>query len=294
MAKSEPIKHHYIPQFILRNFVDENGYLNFFDKRKQKVEYLLPKDVFVIKDLYRDDKNNPLLPVEIEKDLSSLENQASVIIKKFMNGNEIIISKKEEQILRVFLFVMCFRSKRTKDSFVKNISEFDKSLYSQFQKDGNMESWWKRNLGALAKCRNDNDVLENNDIDPFVKCYFSLDTNGLLGSYFMIYRIKGKDKLILSDTYPLTDTYTNGLFMKLKNFYMPISPERILILVKNFFGNLPPSYLLPNEQFLIRPIEKDDKYIYKVGKQFKNFVQEFNGCCINDSVTGYILPNNVQ
>ncbi len=57
--KIEPKRHHYIPQFILKNFCyDENNHLLYFDKKSGKISSEDTRDVFMVKNLYRDEINN--------------------------------------------------------------------------------------------------------------------------------------------------------------------------------------------------------------------------------------------
>ena len=73
--KKEPIRHHYIPRFILRKFCDENGELSYFDLKTRSVSLKKPEDVFVTRNLYRDIINHPEDPVKIETDLAKFENE---------------------------------------------------------------------------------------------------------------------------------------------------------------------------------------------------------------------------
>ena len=65
----EAVRHHYIPQFILRSFCGDNGYLSYFDISQQRIVEKKTEEVFMARNLYRDTVNNPDDPVKIEKDL---------------------------------------------------------------------------------------------------------------------------------------------------------------------------------------------------------------------------------
>ena len=43
MSKQEPKKHHYIPRFILKNFNNGNGQVNYWNIEKDKLEKETPK-----------------------------------------------------------------------------------------------------------------------------------------------------------------------------------------------------------------------------------------------------------
>ena len=104
--KNEPIRHHYIPQFILRNFSFDGGkHVKYFDKKtKQKREEEV-RDVFMAKHLYRDEINSPDNPTKIESDLAVFENEASHIIKnKFLQLSEFTLDLEEIAKLKLFFF----------------------------------------------------------------------------------------------------------------------------------------------------------------------------------------------
>lgn len=47
MVKTEPIKHHYIPQFILRSFFGEDGLFYYWDNDNTNREYNKNKDAVI-------------------------------------------------------------------------------------------------------------------------------------------------------------------------------------------------------------------------------------------------------
>ena len=88
----EPIRHHYIPQFILRNFANDEGKVNYYDKKTKIATVVDTRDVFMSKNLYRDEVNHSNNPTKIEKDLSKFENEISKILKHFQAEREITIT----------------------------------------------------------------------------------------------------------------------------------------------------------------------------------------------------------
>ena len=52
MNKHNPIRHHYIPQFILRTFANDNGLFNYWDNKKKVLIKIAPSDVFMNKHMY--------------------------------------------------------------------------------------------------------------------------------------------------------------------------------------------------------------------------------------------------
>ena len=56
--KPESKRHHYIPQFILRNFQDENSQVSYWDIEKGKLEKRNTKRIFMNMHMYRDEINH--------------------------------------------------------------------------------------------------------------------------------------------------------------------------------------------------------------------------------------------
>ena len=125
--KKEPIRHHYVPQFILRNFCDNQGLLHYYEKNTGILMYKQPRDVFMEKNLYRDELNHPKNPTKIEADLARYEGEiAKIIDNKFGASDRIVLTVEEESKLKLFFAIMGFRSANTKDLFGDNLLDESK------------------------------------------------------------------------------------------------------------------------------------------------------------------------
>ncbi len=94
MKKQEPRKHHYIPRFILKNFNDDKGQVNYWDIKKNKLEKRNIKSVFMNIDMYRDETINEQDPTQIESKFSIFECEiAKLISEKILNKSEITLKK---------------------------------------------------------------------------------------------------------------------------------------------------------------------------------------------------------
>ena len=104
MAKQEARKHHYIPRFILKNFNDENGQVNYWSLANNKIEKRNIKSVFMNIDMYRDEELNKDDPTQIESKFSVFEGEiAELIANKILNKSEIVINRRELEKLRIFI-----------------------------------------------------------------------------------------------------------------------------------------------------------------------------------------------
>ncbi len=170
--KKEPIRHHFIPQFILRNFcIDDDNHLYFQDAETKDISIRETRDVFMVRNLYRDEINNPEKPTRIEHDFSVYEREIADIIKKqFISSNTISLTEKEYNSLSLFLAIMGFRAERVqKSSFGEEAPDDNKEFYSMYQENGDLNDFWKRNLGTLVNCRSITEVLNNEKITLFSK-----------------------------------------------------------------------------------------------------------------------------
>ncbi len=248
--ENEPIRHHYIPQFILRNFcIDELHHVNFFDKKKQKTYVKDTRDVFMERNLYRDLINNIDNPTKIEKDLSRFESEVAKIIKdKILRGKHIILTTEEHEKILLFFAIMGLRNKNTYEDFC-SFSRYSTDLYSIWQKDKNMEDFWKRNLGYIVNCRTLKEVMTHKNIDQPFKIFMLRDIYGYAGKYISIIEYKHNDfNFIIGDAYPmqmfgLMDENPNSKFKLLMYELFPISPDRMILTINNGVTGAPRSVL---------------------------------------------------
>ena len=81
----EPRRHHYIPQVLLRSFLDDCGCLWVGNKYQKRIYKTSPKNVFVKKDLYAvHDLAQTTKTYCYEKSFSKIEGEAAPVIKKII------------------------------------------------------------------------------------------------------------------------------------------------------------------------------------------------------------------
>ena len=82
-----PIRHHFIPQLILRNFTNDDGYLHCYSKQARRMFKSPPSNVFLKKHLYsqRDErgKKNPSVEIEIS---NSIDGPAAPVLDKIVKS----------------------------------------------------------------------------------------------------------------------------------------------------------------------------------------------------------------
>ncbi|MBD5158626.1 MAG: DUF4238 domain-containing protein [Butyrivibrio sp.] len=296
MMHKEPIRHHYIPQFILRNFCfDENKkYLHYFDKKTSQLYKRKIEETFMVRNLYRDNINNPDEPTKIEKDLARFESEVSKIITdRFLKEDEISITYEEDDKLKLFFAIMAFRSKITSNKFGIEASDESKRFYSMYQTDGNLSDFWKRNLGYLANCRSLREVLNHKEIDMPIKIFFRRDTFGFFGLYFIVAERRGPFEFIISDVYPtvITGVTDYGFENHLYSIY-PISPDRVILIASNGIDACPKSVAVFSDEVLKKPkVNRENKLLIRVKKIYENDVKYINSVQIKEAYDGFAFKD---
>jgi len=255
--KNEPIRHHYIPQFILRNFCfNDKNHLIYYDVQNKTVSVKETRDVFMSRLLYMDEVNHPVDRMRIERDFAEYEREVSGIINgSFLKDDEIIISKEEEDKLKVFFALMGFRSKNTYDTFETSISKDGKALYSSYQEDGKLTDLWKRNLGLLVNCRSPEDIDTHRRIDDPIKKFMQRDVFGYCGRHFSLVECREPHEFIIGDAFP---TVIRGEGVIEMYAILPISPNRVLLSVCEGAEWTPLDVRVLRERVLRKPNSAND------------------------------------
>ena len=288
----EPIRHHYIPHFISRNFCcDNENHLHYYDKINDEYSVKTTQEIFMEKNLYLDSINSPNERMKIEKDLAKYEGEvAQIINKRFLIDHDIVITPEEDEKLKLFFALMGFRSKNASKKFGENASDESKEFYTMFQENGDLTDLWKRNLGYLVNCRSLRDVLNHPNIDAPFKVFMGRDTVGLTGMYFIVAERRGPLDFVISDAYPtliqgeITDNFAITMYL-----IIPLSPNRVLFVAANGVERAPISVSYFKKDFFVKPrqnretkeitihvkklYEKDIKYVN--GEVLKNYCEGF-------------------
>ena len=282
MEKNEAKRHHYIPQFILRNFTDDNDQLTYWDIKEEKLEKRNTRSVFMNWHMYRDEENHKENPTYIESSLSVFEKEiAELINKKILYQYEITLTRKELESLRIFLSLLSFRSDLRMNQYKEK--KFNQSTFEillPFAPDGDFEALWKREIEELSKCRSYNQIRESKVIDPIIKQDF---LNALEGQYMTFVDARGGDFLI-TDIYPTLEIFPLRLDANIHlHFIFPLSNNRLLLLnntmfrydvqdpimnIMKSFSQIKGDMIIPPKNRYINGIASSDKdeYVYKVRK----------------------------
>ena len=304
--KQEPKRHHYIPQFILRNFQNESSQVEYWDIEKEILEKRNTKSVFMNMHMYRDEINHYDNPTNIESALAVFETEiADLINKKLLIGNQVVITRDELEKLRIFLSLLSFRSNSRKEQYCNNnFNASTRAILENYSSEG-FEDLWKREVEELAKCRSYKDVELNNVVDPIIKTEFF---NDLKGMYMTLVDARGGE-FLLTDIYPTLEVFPiqPSINIHMHCFY-PLSPTRMLILNHIMFKEETDSPILNQMKALskitgdmiIPPKSKrimataflpNDTYSYRVRKIYQDDVEYINALFLNEARVGIMFRN---
>ena len=295
----EPIRHHYIPQFILRNFCfNDTNDLYYYDKESRETTIKNTRDVFMEKNLYRDEINYLDNPTKIENDLARFENEISQIINgRFLDDKEITLTFAEEERLRIFFAIMGFRSKNASKIFSENTSSENKEFYSHFQGNGNLQDLWKRNLGYIVNCRTVEEILKHEKIDIPMKIFFQRDTLGIFGVYFAVVERKENEDFIIGDAYPVIENglLDNGLRLQIYSIF-PISPSRVILLVSNGAEATPRNVIYLRRGVFTKPKIDDDNMTLtiRVKGLYNDEVRHLNSMVVKNAQEGIAFQKKIN
>lgn len=292
--KKEPVRHHYIPQFILRNFcIDEDGNTYFVDVKSKQQNKRQVSELFTGINIYVDIGSDEISE-EVKENFARFEDEVAPLIKeKLLDKEEFVLTDAEDEKLILFFTLMMFRFKYVQDLFREELSTESQELYSNLRRGKKFEDFWKINLAKLAKCRSVGEVMENGEIDESIKS-FLIDTLDILEKYICVVEPREGAEFVLGDSYPIVTkgvsqppfggSYELGLF----DVYV-LSPNRAVLFANFGCQDTPRNVLKVRPAVLSEPILKEEDEIYfRVRKLYPEEMKKINDIIILCAREGYI------
>ena len=278
---AEYVKQHYIPQFWMKNFSDDKKYVNFVNKNgKESFEKI--DDLFVFKNLYDLPEGDIK---ELEKCLSTLENDAKLIFDKLNSGKEITLTSREYETLHIFLKVQLSRSKINNNPTVDEEAAVN---LNKLYEGKSFNKAWKDFLMALATSRTYEEFFSKNLISKKVRIMEYVD---FTEKHICVLEIKSNEKVsfVLSDYLPLP--YSVGSekgWLDLIDFF-PISRNRVVVICYSNFKKLRRDLIPVSIDSLHKPLrDNDGNYKIRVGTMYKKGVQTINEIFKSHCYEGFI------
>jgi len=265
-------KQHYIPQFLLKNFVDSDGRLSvYLIKENGFLSNQLPRNVAHMKNMYdlsKEDLEKALVFFKdlssgsenkivysdvkfIEKYFSRVESSVNEIFDRILKTDLPFLTNDEKLIILIFLHDFAFRTKFYRDFRSTTYDKINNLLDSY--KDNGLKV---RDELVNSYQKNDNSVELASIFDVSSLVDFA---NTVLANYDFHYAVN--EQCI---SFILSDNPTLNLHTGIKDFCFPISSKRAILLIKK---NV-------NTTFIIR-------------KQYKQLIQNLS----YKDVHGYNLIN---
>lgn len=223
------------------------------------------------------------------------EGEISKIIKKMLIVDKVVLTKEDDEKIKLFLAIMGFRNHRTKYNFAEEMSSVSKDMYLQYQENGDFLDLWKRNLGYLVNCRTGKDVINHTEIDEPIKVFMMRDIYGVFGTYLVIVEKREEEGFVVGDTYPavVTGTHANGWSLHMYSIN-PISPSRAVLLVSNGAEGVPREVLEFRSSILSKPkIHLEDGSVaIRVKKIYPEEVRVINNMTIHAAQKGYVIKTD--
>src|SRR5437899_457179 len=152
-------RHHYLPQFYLRNFVGEHpkGKLWVYTKDAKSFRAASPRDLAVERDYHTMVRRDGVVDRNTMEDtVASLENIAAPVIQKILRGTA--LSFEDHQIFALFISQLLLRVPARRDTVAGMISEILKQMSKRFAE--NKESYHADYL------RFQKETGDKSDVDP--------------------------------------------------------------------------------------------------------------------------------
>ena len=190
MKKDMTKKQHYIPQFYLRRFTDEKGFLHIYDFNKQRYFKTAPKDFGYENYLYETPLSKPdiigekfLLENHIEDIFAKYEGEFDTFLKKldkictpYQRKGVLILHDDEKNVLRRFIANMFFRNPITMERM--NLNKVPDNFFEEDEKV-QLNEGFGFNADELVVAAQKKAMLteefEKNNIKSFVERIQNLD-----------------------------------------------------------------------------------------------------------------------
>ena len=285
--KNDHVKQHYIPQFIIRNFCKSDGKTYYYDKNKKIIEQKWTNEIFFENNLYKYLYENKEDPNIIEKDLGEFESVAAKLIRPFIENCNVGVDYKNNELIKYFFFIMMFRSKYMTATYNKD--EFNHNKKYNLT-PGELDEFYKKNLGRLVRCRSLEDAMLNDKIDKqFIN--YALDVLfGTTNKHLVLFESGENTDFILGDVYPIGIAQPIGFFgiMSLTCLVYPVSYNRAIALVDTYsdFHEKLKQRKVVNQEWYDEPKKFGQGYLIRCNYLSDEFVTRINKSILEGSVEG--------
>ena len=228
MKVSVSKKHHYVPQFILKNFcVGKKKRIYVFDKKKSNVFASHIRDAAHENSFYQDDGLG--YEINTESKLATLESECAPIIEKIVSKESIKnIGKLEHELLCLFTTVQLSRTSNTREF----LTSTNKIMADWFRHSGFDPNKDVENFREQTKSEIDKSAINILRSIPGELAKHLLDKECRLlkcpkGEHFYI----SDHPITMHNHYPRPGRGNHGLILKGIEIHFPLSPKLCLTFI---------------------------------------------------------------
>ena len=251
MHKS-PRRHHYIPQFLLRNFLcplEENLYC--FNKHNGNIFQSTPANLFLEKDFYT--INDQAIMEYFYSNL--IETHCAPVIERLLKSYSLQdLSKNDFLTLNMFVVAQWARTHRNKD-FIRNLVKGFQQKLQKIQKTSDKPLLDQYGQAIPLDSLNENEINQLQAqmlLGAFPLYIQALEMNK---SYYLLYAAKAQDYYYIGDnpvvmhqSHPHSLYGSYGLSVPFIEIYLPLSPKLTLAIVDKA---LPLTHLHPHRSTIL-------------------------------------------
>ncbi|QVK18271.1 DUF4238 domain-containing protein [Mycoplasmatota bacterium] len=149
------VRHHFIPQFILRNFSKENdsvgeAFINVYHNFTNEVETMKISNAYMVHNLYDSTQFDDIK--QLEKDLGQyLESKVAPIIKRIFNSNKNFVMNRDElKLIKKYLLITIYRTETNMSYYIKeNIKDKIELSDLSINEGESKLDFWKREMFTI-------------------------------------------------------------------------------------------------------------------------------------------------
>lgn len=301
MPNSVPVNHHYVPQFLLKNFSIDKEMIFLYRIKEQQLVNRNIKFNYSKDNLYKNVSEDDIMIVE--KLFSELERKVSEIIKRILESkNQIVLNRVEVESIKRFLYLMEFRSKRRKWQYEnKYFDPLTEMILDEKIEDKDYVGLWLKELKILLSSTKYDINYDDLSLAIAMDFQYYMDQ-----TFIVLWDACEDERFVITDNF---GTFERSRKMSpLKLFLLfPISPRRMIVLANKLFKS-PRAWLELDSEFSREIVEfpknerkshysinMDDKYKYTIQRVKNIDVIHANELLINETYELFSFddPNSI-
>ena len=255
----QPRKHHFVPQFLLKNFQSYPGAnLYCFNKRDGSIFPSKPANLFAQRDFYTIQKQ------QIMEEFYSkfIETNCADVIDKLVRSYSLKgLSDKEFELLKLFCFAQSVRTPRTKDS-IKKITKAVISKMRKIESTSNKKLLDMQGRPIPLKGITEDEINQQQAMMVLANFNIGVKAIGLNKSVYLFCPRKKEDVFYIGDN-PVVMHQTNrlapygayGLAVPNIEIYLPLSPK---LTVGFMDKNIPLTHRHPDKSTILLDTEQTE------------------------------------